>query len=142
MDSMKKTLLAMAAAVLVVTAATGTPAFARGWQPGPDDRHSAQHQGHDREQHQGWDQRDQGRWKEPRGPVATHRFGPPDGRGWRAGQRLPQEWRASRHVIAKPATHHLHRPPPGHRWVRVGPDAVLVASTTGIIVRIMPGLFR
>ncbi|KAA0581170.1 RcnB family protein [Azospirillum sp. B21] len=142
MDSMKKTLLAMAAAVLVVTAATGTPAFARGWQPGPDNRHSAQHQGHERGQNQGWGERDQGRRTESHGPVTTHRFGPPDGRGWQAGQRLPQEWRAPRHVIAKPAAHHLHRPPPGQRWVRVGPDAVLVASTTGIIVKIMPGLFR
>ena len=139
---MKKCLLAMAAAVLALTTATGTPAFAQGWQPGQDNRHAAQRQGPERGPHQGWDQRDRGRRMEPPAHVAPHRFGPPDGRGWRAGQRLPPEWRAPRHVIAKPAAHHLHRPPPGHRWVRVGPDAVLVASTSGIIVRIMPGLFR
>lgn len=127
---MKKTLLAMAAAILAATAATGAPAMAQGWQSEPNDRPPGQ-------QHQ----QNPGRHEHRPNPQ-DHRAGPPEGRGWRAGERLPQEWRAPRYVIAKPAAHHLHRPPPGHRWIRVGPDAVLVVSTTGIIVEIMPGLFR
>lgn len=135
---MKKTLLAVAAAILAVTAATGTPAMAQGWQPGPDDR-PAGHQYPQPQQPRGYDHGP--RYEHP-GRQPVHRPGPPKAYGWRAGERLPQEWRAPRHVIARPAAYHLHRPPRGHRWVRVNHDAVLVVSASGIIVEIMPGLFR
>jgi Ni/Co efflux regulator RcnB len=136
MDSMKKTLLAVAAAILAATAATGTPVMAQGWQAGPDDRPP----GHQYPQPPRGDEHGP-RYEHP-GYQPVHPPGPPSGYGWRAGERLPQEWRAPRYVIARPAAYHLHRPPRGHRWVRVGHDAVLVVSTTGIIVEIIPGLFR
>ncbi|WP_372398792.1 RcnB family protein [Azospirillum sp. HJ39] len=149
---MKKTLLAVAAAMIALTAATGTPALAQGWQPGPDDRGSpyqAQHQDrtHDRDDRNRDSHGPNAHNPAPRpAPHPVHRPdfrpGPPEGRGWHAGQRLPREWRAQRHVIAKPAAHHLRRPPPGHRWVRAGHDAVLIVSASGFIVQIVPGLFR
>ncbi|CAO3424001.1 RcnB family protein [Azospirillum endophyticum] len=124
---MKKTLLAVAAAVLAVTTVTGTPAMAQGWQPGPYD-HAPGYQ-------QFPNAHPNGHWPDRRPSL-------PEGRGWRAGERLPHEWRAPRYVIVKPAAYHLHRPPRGHRWIRVGHDAVLVVATTGIIVEVAPGLFR
>jgi len=133
---MKKTLLAVAAAILAVTTAAGTPAMAQGWQPGPDERP------HGHQQPQPPRGYDHGPRYEHPGRQPVHRPGPPKAYGWRTGERLPQEWRAPRHVIARPSVYHLHRPPRGHRWVRVNHDAVLVVSATGIIVEIMPGLFR
>nr|WP_222532419.1 RcnB family protein [Azospirillum sp. 412522] len=134
---MKKTLLAVAAAILAVTAATGTPALAQGWQPGPYDRAPGHLHRQLPDSHPN---------AYPNAPLNSHwpdrRPGPPEGRGWRAGERLPHEWRAQHYVIVKPAAYHLHRPPRGHRWIRVGHDAVLVVSTTGVIVEVAPGLFR
>ncbi|QCO04023.1 RcnB family protein [Azospirillum argentinense] len=75
----------------------------------------------------------------------THRPPPPvhhTARYWKPGDRLPTAYASRRHVIATPAAYHLHRPPRGHHWVRAGSDAVLVASRSGIMVRIVPGLFR
>lgn len=63
-------------------------------------------------------------------------------RHWRPGDRLPGVHSARRHVIAAPAAHHLHRPPRGHHWVRAGSDALLVVSGSGVVVRVVPGLFR
>lgn len=131
---MKKTLLAVAAAMIALTAATGTPALAQGWQPGPDN--------HGRYDH-GPNAHNPAPRPAPRhAPRPDFRPGPPEGHGWHAGQRLPREWRVQRYVIAKPSAYHLRRPPPGHRWVRTGHDAVLIVSASGIIVQIMPGLFR
>lgn len=131
---MKKSLLAVAATILAVTAATSTSAIAQGWQPGPYDhqpgyQHQQQPGGHERRY-------------EPSGHAPARHADPQQGHGWRTGGRLPPEWRVQRYVIAKPAVHHLHRPPPGHRWIRAGHDAVLVVARTGIIVEIVPGLFR
>ncbi|WP_353860551.1 RcnB family protein [Azospirillum formosense] len=87
--------------------------------------------------------------RDHRGPNAhrpeSHRPPPPvhrAARHWKPGDRLPAAYAARRHVIATPAAYHLHRPPRGHHWVRAGSDAVLVASRSGIMVRIVPGLFR
>ncbi|CAO3429282.1 RcnB family protein [Azospirillum argentinense] len=84
-----------------------------------------------------------------RGPNAhrpeAHRPPPPvhrTARYWKPGDRLPTAYASRRYVIATPAAYHLHRPPRGHHWVRAGSDAVLVASRSGIMVRIVPGLFR
>ncbi|AWJ87343.1 hypothetical protein TSH58p_28565 (plasmid) [Azospirillum sp. TSH58] len=75
----------------------------------------------------------------------SHRPTPPvhrAARHWKPGDRLPTAYASRRHVIATPAAYHLHRPPRGHHWVRAGSDAILVASGSGIMVRIVPGLFR
>ncbi|TWA93280.1 Ni/Co efflux regulator RcnB [Azospirillum brasilense] len=73
-----------------------------------------------------------------RPPPPVHRAA----RHWRPGDRLPAAYASRRYVIAAPAAYHLHRPPRGHHWVRAGSDAVLVASGSGVMVRIVPGLFR
>ncbi|MBP2298745.1 RcnB family protein [Azospirillum picis] len=133
---MRQPLLALAAAIIAVTAVVGSPAMAQHWHSGRDD-----HRGPDRE----WN--DHGaRGRGPDLPAAVRRPAPPPGppaaHGWHAGDRLAPKWRDTRYVIARPVTFHLHRPPPGHRWVRVGHDALLVASTSGLVVEIRPGLFR
>ncbi|GAA4258664.1 hypothetical protein GBZ26_13880 [Azospirillum formosense] len=73
-----------------------------------------------------------------RPPPLVHRAA----RHWKPGDRLPAVYASRRYVIATPAAYHLHRPPRGHHWVRAGSDAVLVASRSGIMVRIVPSLFR
>ena len=75
----------------------------------------------------------------------SHRPPPPvhrTARYWKPGDRLPAAYASRHYVIATPTAYHLHRPPRGHHWVRAGSDAVLVASRSGIMVRIVPGLFR
>ena len=87
-------------------------------------------------------------------PPAPHmeRFQPPprhaappahrNGKHWGPGDRLPSTYAGKRHVIAKPSVHRLHPPARGQHWVRAGSDAVLVVSGSGIVVRIVPNLFR
>lgn len=125
---MKRLLLSALAAAVALSSLAGTPALAQGWDPGRDGPPP-----HARAQdHRGPDRHDDRRFEERR-PERPH---------WRAGERLPRDYRAKRYVIAKPAAYHLHRPPRGHHWVRVGPDALLVVSATGIVVELAPGLFR
>ncbi|WP_158284555.1 RcnB family protein [Azospirillum sp. TSO35-2] len=142
---MKRTLLAVAVATLTLAGAVGTSASAQGWdQPRPDERHDRGPNEHRPDPRRPNEHRPNEHRPDSHRPDANpgHR---PDVRpehGWRAGERLPPQWREQRYVIARPATHHLHRPPPGHRWVRVGPDAVLIISGTGVIVEFVPNLFR
>jgi Ni/Co efflux regulator RcnB len=63
-------------------------------------------------------------------------------RHWRPGDRLPAAYHARRHVIVKPVAYHLHRPPRGHQWVRVGADAMLVAVGTGVVIEVVHSLFH
>ncbi|WP_454017788.1 RcnB family protein [Azospirillum sp. Marseille-Q6669] len=125
----------IAAMTTALTAATmlvglGTQdASAAGW--GPDHRESPRME----RDHRGPDLH---RPESHRPPPPVHRAA----RYWKPGDRLPTAYASRRHVIAAPAAYHLHRPPRGHHWVRAGSDAVLVASRSGIMVRIVPGLFR
>lgn len=145
---MKRLLLSALAAAVALSSLAGTPALAQGWDPGRDgpppharaqdhrgpDRHDdRRHDDHRHDDHRHDDHRHDDRRFEERRPERPH---------WRAGERLPRDYRAKRYVIAKPAAYHLHRPPRGHHWVRVGPDALLVVSATGIVVELAPGLFR
>ncbi|AWJ91545.1 hypothetical protein Sp245p_17055 (plasmid) [Azospirillum baldaniorum] len=120
----------IAAMTTALTAATvlvglGTQdASAAGWGP---DRHEPPRMERD---HRGPDSH--------RPPPPVHRAA----RYWKPGDRLPTAYASRRYVIATPVAYHLNRPPRGHHWVRAGSDAVLVASRSGIMVRIVPGLFR
>jgi len=59
-----------------------------------------------------------------------------DARGpeFRRGNRLPLELRAPRYVVRDWRYFHLAPPPRGYEWVQVGPDFVLVAVASGLIV--------
>lgn len=51
---------------------------------------------------------------------------------WRAGERLPAEWRRGPAVNWR--YYHLRQPPRGYYWVRAHNDFVLVARSNGIIL--------
>lgn len=56
---------------------------------------------------------------------------------FRRGGRLPGELRQRHYVVNDWRRHHLAAPPRGHQWVQVGPDYVLAAVATGIIVNMV-----
>lgn len=132
---MKRALITAVIATLALSSLAGSPVLAQGWD---QNRDAPQHQPQDRDRP---GPRDDG-GPDRRGPDQRDRNDHRNERQWRAGDRLPPDYRAKRHVIAKPAMYHLHRPPRGHQWVRVGPDAVLVVIGTGVVIELSPGLFR
>ena len=125
---MKRALITAVIAALTFSTVAGSTAMAQGWDQSRD---APRHQPQDRPS-----PRDHG------GPDRRERDDYRNERHWRAGDRLPQDYRARRYVIVKPAAYHLHRPPRGHQWVRVGPDALLIIVQTGIVVELVPNLFR
>lgn len=56
---------------------------------------------------------------------------------FRRGGYIPREFRSRQYVINDYRTYRLSPPPRGHQWVQVGPDYVLVAIATGLIVSIL-----
>jgi Ni/Co efflux regulator RcnB len=58
---------------------------------------------------------------------------------FRRGHRLPPEFRHRQYVVSNWRVHHLSPPPRGYHWVRVGPDFVLVAIGSGIILNLVIG---
>lgn len=73
-------------------------------------------------------QRDNDRWN-GRGAGPNHDF--------RAGERLPLQYRHRQYVVDDWRGHHLSAPPRGYHWVQTGADYVLVAITTGIILQLL-----
>ncbi|MBP2227054.1 Ni/Co efflux regulator RcnB [Azospirillum agricola] len=136
---MKRSMVAALIAAVTFSSLAGSQAMAQGWNQG----HEAPPP-HARPDQRGPDRRGPDRPNDHR--PADHRYEHrperPSERHWRTGQRLPQEYRGKRHVIVKPASYHLHRPPRGHHWVRAGRDAVLVVSGTGVVIEFLPGFFR
>lgn len=60
---------------------------------------------------------------------------------WQRGQHLPSQYRGSQYVV----DHRHHRfaaPPPGHRYVRINGDAVLVGVATGVIAAVLLNAFN
>jgi Ni/Co efflux regulator RcnB len=55
------------------------------------------------------------------------------------GGRLPVELRRNNYVVYDWRAHHLSAPPRGYHWVQVGPDFVLAAIATGVIVNLVLG---
>jgi Ni/Co efflux regulator RcnB len=56
---------------------------------------------------------------------------------FRRGGRLPPELRNRHYVVNDWRGHHLAPPPRGYQWVQVGPDYVLAAIATGVIVNLI-----
>lgn len=73
------------------------------------------------------DQRDARRYYNARGPE------------FRRGGRLPAELRHDQYVVSNWRGHHLAAPPRGYHWVQVGPDYVLSAIATGVILNMVLG---
>lgn len=102
-----------------------------------------QYQRHDhRADYRSWQHEREHRWKGPRFRAATYHR--PHGfyrHGWRAGERLPYGYRATRYVVNDFHHYHLYAPPRGHQWVRVDHDAVLTAIATGVVAAVVYDLF-
>jgi Ni/Co efflux regulator RcnB len=73
-----------------------------------------------------------GPYHPPRGYVA---------RRWAYGQILPRAFWVSQYVVADYWLFSLEVPPIGYQWVRYGPDALLVDTTTGEILQVEYGVF-
>lgn len=56
---------------------------------------------------------------------------------FRRGGRLPPELRNRTYVVNDWRRHHLSAPPRGYQWVQVGPDYVLAAIATGVILNLI-----
>src|SRR5437763_18526 len=55
---------------------------------------------------------------------------------------LPRGWFGAPYRIGDWWSYGLQRPPGGHDWVRVGPDMLLVDTTTGQIAQVERRMFR
>lgn len=73
-----------------------------------------------------------GTYRRPAGWYAHH---------WVIGERLPRAWFAREYWISDWAIYGLWAPIDGLIWVRVGPDAVLLDPSGGLVVGIEYGLF-
>ena len=121
---------------LIAAAALALPAFAmaQDHHDGPrDDHHDTQrddHWAHNRMpparadwQHDGY-RHDDYRGAGPRHDVYR-------------GGRLPAEYRGRTYVVDDWRGHHLSAPPRGYHWVQAGPDYVLAAITTGVVLDVL-----
>ena len=62
-------------------------------------------------------------------------------RHWSVGQRLPATFLAAQFFHDNVAPLGLEIPPPGYRWVRYGPDLILVNLATGDVEEVAYGVF-
>jgi Ni/Co efflux regulator RcnB len=84
-----------------------------------------------------------------RNVTATRRFragtfrAPPGWqyRRWTYGESLPMAYWAPAYWITNFSLYDLDRPPLGSDWVRNGPDALLVDTTTGEILEVVYNVF-
>lgn len=60
-------------------------------------------------------------------------------RGWSKGDVVPDAYRGGGYVVSDWRAAKLKSPPPGHRWIKVDGDYVLVAIATGVIASILLG---
>ncbi|MES2878511.1 MAG: RcnB family protein, partial [Pseudomonadota bacterium] len=56
---------------------------------------------------------------------------------FRRGGYIPREYRSRQYYVTDYRMHHLRPPPRGQQWVQVGPDYVLIAIATGLIVHMV-----
>ena len=82
----------------------------------------------------GWDGRryNAGRYDYPRG------YGY---RAWAVGGFLPRSYWGERYWVARPVAYGLPYAGPGTRWIRVGPDALLIRNFNGSVIRVARGIF-
>ena len=82
------------------------------------------------------------RGKCPPGLAKKHNGCMPPGQAkkWRVGRPLPHD--VTIYAIPQPLLVKLGPPPPGHRFIRVGADILLIAIGTGIVVEAIQDLGR
>lgn len=56
---------------------------------------------------------------------------------FRRGGYIPYEYRSRNYYVNDWRAHRLAPPPPGHQWVQVGADYVLIAVATGLIANLI-----
>lgn len=107
-----------------------------------DGRRNDDRWGGHRNDDRGWRHEREHRWKGPRYRASAYHA--PRGyyrHSWRAGERLPYGYRATRYVVHDYRHYHLYAPPRGHSWVRVDRDVVLTAVATGVVAAVVYDLF-
>lgn len=62
-------------------------------------------------------------------------------RRWVYGEILPGVFFTTRYWLHDWRIYGLYPPPPGTRWVRYGPDALLIDRYSGEIIRVVYGIF-
>ena len=60
---------------------------------------------------------------------------------WGAGYRLPAVYFGNRYWISYPERYRLPIAYPGTRWIRVGPDALLINVVDGMIIQAVRGIY-
>lgn len=98
-------------------------------QGGPKFHHSHAHHSKGKHAHKGPKHVHRGH------PGARHAGPPP--RRWARGQHLPHAYRHGPYRVVNWHHYHLGPPAPGHYWVNVGSDFLLVAAATGVIASII-----
>lgn len=114
-------------AVMAISMAAGSFAYAQGQGYGNDRARNDDHRRGDYA-HQN-----------DRGPNQSRGHANNEWRGqdWRRGERLPAEYRHRQYYVNDWHGHHLSAPPRGYRWVQHGNDYVLVAVASGVIAELL-----
>lgn len=132
----------MIASIMTVTMLASSAAFAQGY--GHQDNRGRNEQmqrgaaGHDRGSHGSPHNKHDGR-HDNRRPMQHDGRGAGPNHSFYKGGRIPHEYRNRQYVVNDWRGHHLHAPPRGYQWVQTGPDYVLIAIASGIIVQIVLG---
>lgn len=100
---------------------------------------------------QGWNNRpanvDRGAYQHNYQADRSYHVGPyhrPAGyraHNWAYGERLPRAYWAPQYILADYWLFSLEVPPAGYEWVRVGDDALLVDTRTGMVLQVEYGVF-
>ena len=62
-------------------------------------------------------------------------------RSWNTGAYLPRAYWGQRYWIGNPVGYRLDYARSGTRWIRVGPDALLIRTYNGSVIRVVRNLF-
>jgi Ni/Co efflux regulator RcnB len=122
---------ALAAMLAVSCLALSAPARA-------DDRgHQNDHGHHDNHGNDRDHGHDHGR-PPPHGPYGPGAHGP-QGPRWAKGDHLPPEYRGRQYIVENWRGYRLAAPPRGYQWVEIGPDFVLSAISSGVVLQVVLG---
>ncbi len=62
-------------------------------------------------------------------------------RAWSVGGYVPRSYWGERYWVGRPVAYGLPYAARGLRWIRVGPDALLIRAYNGAVVRVVRGIF-
>ncbi len=129
----------------LMAATLSAPALARDdWRGGRGEYHQDRRGGLDRDDlRRGYRPGNDARWDGARYHGWAYRH--PRGyayRSWGVGIRLPAPYLGRPYWIGNPVYYRLPVAGYGARWIRVGPDALLVRIGDGFVIRAVRGLYR